>query len=185
MKTLFIDTHLFDLHIVLFNNNEIEREEHILEKKQNSIYLMPSIKKVLNNDIPDRIVVINGPGSFTGVRLGITIAKTLAYTLNIPIYPLTYFELMNNSSDSSEHTFAIDDSNGYFIAKYNNNILEGELRYFNYKEIDVNLLNQLETAVSIDFNKVLNKISASYPVNPHSVNPIYVKLIGVEYDKKN
>ena len=33
------------------------------------------------NDI-DKIIVVNGPGSFTGIRVGITIAKTYAWGLN-------------------------------------------------------------------------------------------------------
>ena len=33
----------------------------------------------------DKIIVVNGPGSFTGIRIGITIAKVYAWSLNIPI----------------------------------------------------------------------------------------------------
>ena len=42
-------------------------------------------RKVALRDI-DAILVCQGPGSFTGVRVGITTANILAYSLNIPIF---------------------------------------------------------------------------------------------------
>lgn len=36
----------------------------------------------------DSVGVINGPGTFTGVRTGVTIANTIAYALKIPIYSI-------------------------------------------------------------------------------------------------
>lgn len=42
-------------------------------------------KQKLKNDI-DGIVVAKGPGSYTGVRIGVTTAKTLAYALNTKLY---------------------------------------------------------------------------------------------------
>ena len=38
------------------------------------------------------ITITNGPGNYTSIRLGITTAKTLAQTLNIPIYPISTLE---------------------------------------------------------------------------------------------
>ena len=86
---LFIDTHLNDVIIILSENGRIKKEKKILNEKQNSKIIMPLIKKMLGQEKPESIIVVNGPGSFTGVRLGVTIAKTLAYTLQIPIYTIT------------------------------------------------------------------------------------------------
>ena len=85
MNTLFIDTHLWDIIIVLLHDGLVVKKEEVKNKKNNSEYIFPSIVKVIDGIKLDEIIVVNGPGSFTGVRLGVTIAKTLAYTLNIPI----------------------------------------------------------------------------------------------------
>jgi tRNA threonylcarbamoyladenosine biosynthesis protein TsaB len=41
-----------------------------------------------------KIVVAKGPGSYTGVRIGVTIAKTLAWTLKIPLVGISSLETL-------------------------------------------------------------------------------------------
>lgn len=45
------------------------------------------------------VVVFKGPGSFTGLRIGITVANTLAYSLNIPIVGSKGSDWLNNAID--------------------------------------------------------------------------------------
>ena len=45
----------------------------------------------------DKIIVVNGPGSFTGIRIGVTLAKIMAYSLKIPITTITSLEAMAKS----------------------------------------------------------------------------------------
>src|SRR4051812_31966135 len=58
---------------------------------QHSEILTPSIKKILTSakikprDL-EAIAVDKGPGSFTGCRLAVNVARTMAYTLGIPIF---------------------------------------------------------------------------------------------------
>lgn len=68
--------------------------------------LVPLIEQglqALNWDVKDvdAIVVNTGPGSYTGLRVGVSTAKGLAYGLQIPIIPLTTFELLYESAVSS------------------------------------------------------------------------------------
>ena len=183
MKTLYIDTHLRDINVILFDNIEIIKQEKIVDKKQNSMYLMPSIKKVCDNEKIDEIVVVNGPGSFTGVRLGVTVAKTLAYTWNIPIKTITSLDQIALSCNND--IVGLSDGNGYFIGKYKDN---KAIEYFYLKNEEYKTFikeNQVITDVFIDYTKVLNYLREVKNINPHAVKPIYIKLIGVENDKNN
>lgn len=186
MKVLFIDTHLFDINIILFDNYQIINECHIIGEKHNSKYLLPSIKEVCDGNEYDEIVVVNGPGSFTGVRLGVTVAKTLAYTLNKPIKSISSLDLMNYSLDDKSHILAISDGNGYFIGEYNNYKLEKDYYYLSNVEYQqFSNKNLVETNVTINYASILKVLENKNSENPHSVNPIYIKLIGVENDPKN
>jgi tRNA threonylcarbamoyladenosine biosynthesis protein TsaB len=53
--------------------------------KTYSAQLVPAIRTLLAGQQPDAIVVVNGPGSFTGVRIGVSSAKGLAEAFNIPL----------------------------------------------------------------------------------------------------
>jgi tRNA threonylcarbamoyladenosine biosynthesis protein TsaB len=59
-------------------------------KKNHSVRVMPAIERLLQDCETktgelDKIVVARGPGSYTGVRIGVTIAKTMAWSLGIPL----------------------------------------------------------------------------------------------------
>ncbi|OXS77788.1 tRNA (adenosine(37)-N6)-threonylcarbamoyltransferase complex dimerization subunit type 1 TsaB [Domibacillus enclensis] len=90
MKTLAIDTSTFTLSIGIADGDVIVAEQVTNLKKNHSIRVMPAIQALMEevelkpSDL-EKIIVANGPGSYTGVRIGVTIAKTLAWTLNIPI----------------------------------------------------------------------------------------------------
>ena len=186
MKILFIDTHLFDINIMLFEDYKIIAEKHIVGEKHNSKYLLPAIQSVCNGTIYDQIIVINGPGSFTGVRLGVTVAKTLAYCQQIPIKSISILDLMNLSCDGNPHIFGISDGNGYFIGEYNDHKRLKEFYYLsNYEYQDFINKHKVETDVAINYENVLKFIEGLPEENPHSINPIYIKLIGVENVKKN
>ena len=90
MKILAIDTSNNTLGVALLNDNQVVGELITNVKKNHSVRAMPAIEQLMKDceikpkDL-DKIVVAKGPGSYTGVRIGVTIAKTLAWTLNIPI----------------------------------------------------------------------------------------------------
>lgn len=185
MKTLFIDTHLNDIIVVLLEDGVVVDKEEVINKKNNSEILFSTIVKVIDNKNINEIIVVNGPGSFTSVRLGVTIAKTLAYTLNIPIKTITSLEVSAISND--EKNIALSDGNGYYIGEFNEDYtLKKDYYYVNNRDIaNIENFNKYVDKYNLNILKVYDFLKNKECINSHDVNPIYVKKIGVEIDKKS
>ncbi len=179
---LFIDTHLTDIVIILYQDGQILKKKIINNEKENSKLLMPLIKKILKKKEPDSIVVVNGPGSFTGVRLGVTNAKTLAYTLKIPIRTITSLECLAVCTNVPEKIVAFSDKNGYYIGIFDENYkLIGNYEYLSNDEFTEYCAKyEVITNVKLDYKKIIAYALEKEVVNPHEVNPIYVKQLDVE-----
>lgn len=99
MKVLAIDTSNSILGVALIDEDQVVGEYITNVKKNHSVRVMPAIETLLKDcetqpkDI-DKIVVAKGPGSYTGIRIGVTIAKTLAWTLNIPLAAVSSLEAL-------------------------------------------------------------------------------------------
>jgi len=179
---LFIDTHLNDVVVILSENNKIIKEKIILNEKQNSKIIMPTIKKLLNKKVPDSIIVVNGPGSFTGVRLGVTVAKTFAHTLQIPIKTVTSLECLAVCTNEEEKIVAFSDKNGYYIGIFDKKInLVGKYEYLNNSQFnEFAKKHNVLLDIKIDYEKVISYASLKKEINAHEVNPVYIKKIDVE-----
>ena len=90
MKVLAFDTSSKALSLAILEDKQVLAEMTIDIKKNHSITLMPAIDFLMASldwtpkDL-DRIVVAEGPGSYTGLRIAVATAKTLAHTLNIEL----------------------------------------------------------------------------------------------------
>lgn len=94
MNVLTIDTTNQILGVAIIQQEEIRAQLTTNIKKGHSTRLMPAITQLMEKiDVkPEqltKIVVAAGPGSYTGTRIGITTAKTLAWALQIPIYEVS------------------------------------------------------------------------------------------------
>lgn len=181
MYTLFIDTHYKDVIIVLFKDMVLLDKNIILNVDNTSVETMPTIIDILEKNslkVKDinKICVCIGPGSFTGTRIGVTIAKTLAYTLNIPIVTLTSIDLIGMKLDNESYV-AVLEKNGAFIALYNNEI-KGDIKYLKLSEYEeFKNGNSVIEDNSIDYDKLINFINNLKEENAHNVIPLYVKTI--------
>ena len=90
MNILAMDTSNKALSLGLLQDKELLGQVTLNIKKNHSITLMPAIDFLMNSldmkpkDL-DRIVVAQGPGSYTGLRIAVATAKTLAHTLKIEL----------------------------------------------------------------------------------------------------
>lgn len=99
MKALAIDTSNLVMGIAIIDGSTIIGEYITNLNKNHSVRVMPAIRDLMQEvgvapKQLDRIIVAHGPGSYTGVRIGVTIAKTLAWTLNIPIVGVSSLEVL-------------------------------------------------------------------------------------------
>lgn len=125
-KALWIDTatdHLF-LGLVL---DETVAELKYEEGKQNhSVRIVPLIHEILSKhnlklkDMTEIIVGI-GPGSYTGVRIGVSIAKMIGYLNNIPVKEISTLALIASSSNAEDVIACVDARrNRGFLGHYRN-----------------------------------------------------------------
>lgn len=106
MKILAFDTSNKPLSVAVVVDGKVLAHMESTEKKTHSITLLPDIKKALAeadltvNDI-DLIAVAQGPGSYTGVRIAVTVAKTLADTLQKKLVGVSSLELLAANGDKN------------------------------------------------------------------------------------
>ena len=207
MISMFIDTSLSDVSIALLKNGKLLSLIHDNIPGEHSIYVSKYIEDILkeNNILPkdvNEIIVLNGPGSFTGIRIGLTIAKVYAWTLNIPITTIYSLEAMSLSSDKQLiHVPIINARRGYvFGAIYGENQeellkpqhitiedLKKELeKYSAYEIITNDEFEEIPNTVSYspNFLKIVQYFKNKKEINPHAVNPEYLKLTEAEEKKE-
>lgn len=124
MKYLAIDTS-GDLIVVAYNGDK--KAVRYLKgcTAQHSLTLMPDIEEVIletevNLNDFDFYAVVTGPGSFTGIRIGISTIKALCFACNKKVLPLTAFDCLAYDNNAPEKAFCIIDANhgNYYCAAY-------------------------------------------------------------------
>ena len=94
MKSLFINTVDQNLVFALKTGLEfkiLKGDEKVTQTEQFFFVLKKILGNIKLRDL-DFIVVLSGPGSFTGIRLGLSFVKGIAIALSIPVIVLNNFE---------------------------------------------------------------------------------------------
>lgn len=200
MISFFIDTCTSLATIALLNNNKLINKKIVTSNHDLSSNLFSYIEELfkevnINPKEIKKIYVAYGPGSFTGVRIGLTIAKTYAYSLGIKLVPISSLEIMASSLDEKVISL-IDARRGYvFAGGYDENLNS----FFKDSYIELSVLKDMYPGLkyisvdSFDFDtlkpninieKIVNKHS-ELGLNPEQVNPNYLKITEAEANLNN
>ena len=154
---------------------------HVAAEKQ-AIVLPAAVMDLLkNNNVSmsdlTAVGVIVGPGSFTGIRMGIAYAKGLGIGLNIPVVPVNAFELY--MYDAPDAFVAIDSGRGdFFVASKIHKpcvmtIDQVEIEQMKCPQTVGHKPFDLKNAVAIVENKI--KSGDLQPAIPMYLRPSYVE----------
>ena len=207
MKILYIDTSSSFLYSAIYKDNTIISEVKEEYGQSLSEVTLPKIVEMFtNNNLSpkdvDKIIVVNGPGSFTGIRIGVTIAKVFAWTLKIPITTILSLEAMSISSETnSYHVPIINARRGFvFAAIYDekqNCILKPQHIKITELRKELDKLGDYEIISNDEFDefnnikkynpnilKIVDYFKDKKEISPHAVNPEYLKLTEAEENNK-
>ena len=208
MINLFIDTSRKELSVALTSNESLIDKVNVESHSKHSNYLMNTLNDMFNNNSMniydvDNVVVTNGPGSFTGIRVGVTVAKTLAWTLSKKLYELSTLDALKNHVDddvvisvffdkkiSNEDVdikdyMNIDDeklsinNKSITIVSYEENEFVKEL----FDKLSINNKTKVVVINDYDYVKLINYALSKEPVNVHNSAPIYLKRIDAEKNR--
>lgn len=217
MRLLHIDTSNQPLSVAITEGNEVLAEFNSGMRINHSITMMSQIESLLEytklemKDI-EGIVVAKGPGSYTGLRIGVTAAKTLAYTLNIPLYAVSSlatiaatvrmheFLLIPVIDARRNHVYAgiyrykgvklelVEDDAYISIDELNQKLKEQHLPYLFIGVDAEKLAEQLKGPTyyciprSAEMRRLINE---SYLVDAHTFEPTYLRISEAERNWQN
>lgn len=128
MYTIILDSSNTELSIglvkegILLDSTSYEAWQQQSEFMVKELAVLLDKYKVKNEDIKDIIVSI-GPGSYTGVRISLTIAKTIATALNIDIYPVSSLRVKKCDNKPSICLINARSNRSYFGVYFENQII--------------------------------------------------------------
>ena len=200
MKSLFINTSTDKMVVAIVVDDKVEYLCKENRGRDLSVSLMPTIEEAFSktnqkpNDI-DTIFVANGPGSFTGIRMGVSVAKTMAWGLHLKVVPLSSLELMASTNTEKEYVVPlIDARRGYVFAgiyDHNLNVIK-EDSYISLEDLrneigekEVLYVSEDQFAFEVaesdyDILKIISKHKNDEGINPHQLKPNYLKMTEAE-----
>lgn len=120
-RTLVIDTATAACSVALIGDGAILAEIHEVVGRGHAERLMPMIAALPDGGRADAILVDCGPGSFTGVRVGLATARALALGWNVPVHGYSSMAAIAAAARSTDATIGIALIGGHgelFVQRY-------------------------------------------------------------------
>jgi tRNA threonylcarbamoyladenosine biosynthesis protein TsaB len=127
MRILAIETAGNACSIALLDNDVVIAERHENVGRGHAERLIPWIAEMPDGGRADQIIVGCGPGSFTGVRIGIAAARALGLGWGVPVSGVSSLALLAAACPADEFIVAAEGGHGeLLVQKYHRNPLRAE-----------------------------------------------------------
>ena len=192
MITILLDSSNTNLSVGIARDNLLLEYISYEAWQQQSEYMIPELDKLLrkynvSRDEIKEVMVAKGPGSYTGVRIAITIAKTIATALDAKLYAVSSLRVQKACKNPSICLINARSNRSYIGVFEDDKILlddqimknEDVLNYIKehpkYSVCgDVKYLG-IEGVISNNIQEMLGLKNVLEPVNPLSLKPVYMK----------
>ncbi|NCA67020.1 MAG: tRNA (adenosine(37)-N6)-threonylcarbamoyltransferase complex dimerization subunit type 1 TsaB [Clostridia bacterium] len=206
MKTLCVDTTSDNMAVAVTTDDSIFTALNREGRGSTSANIISCIDSALNNaslrlkDM-DYIGAVVGPGSFTGIRIGISVINAFHLALNIPLISISVFDVL--SADFEANALCIIDARHscYYGAQYNCGQLSEQREYTldevaafkgsvivrgKYKNLEGfdNIISLDDAAYSDKLARVMLKKSKEKATVIYLI-PLYMKLSQAERNSKD
>lgn len=169
MKILAFDSSNQALSVALVEDGCLQVETLLTVKKNHSISLMPVIDFLVEQvgwtpNSLDRIVVAQGPGSYTGLRVAVATAKTLAYALGIDLVGVSSLQSLVPTNLSGLVVPLIDARRNHVYAGiYQNGRAVEEDRYWSFEELLASVSGQEKITFVGEVEHFIKQIEQALP----------------------
>ncbi len=177
MLTLGITTSSGQFAVIISKGKEIiytDKSVNLAQKRELFVILTDALSK-LGKTVQDisEIIVDIGPGGTSSVRTGVSFANALSYGLNIPVCPVSSFELIGlelwQKYNLPSIITAKSIKNNAFIAYFNNNKLQ-KMVYGKIAEEVEKLIDNKEIYVAGAHQDIIKKLSGNnYTINKSGI----------------
>jgi tRNA threonylcarbamoyladenosine biosynthesis protein TsaB len=193
--SLVIDTATSYLYLGLFKENQAIEEVYQKGHNDHSVTLMDELNNMfsrhkLKPEAIDRIIIGVGPGSYTGVRVGVVVAKMLGYSLNKKVYTISSLALIASASQPGRVMAWIDARRKHAftgmykvtkdtVERISNDVYEALDIYKNTNQYDYE-----QTESKPNMEKLFNSDLLREVLDIHQLAPVYLRKTEAEKNLK-